>query len=861
MFFIRYRSAAILLLLSITFGMAFDGSAAQLQPPLSSTHNSVEKLQTTTSTTVESTVVKTPTTYGKTSDLSLGSPSPQLQMLPTVNSGKHASTKEQEPLEPPPPSITEQALQAVMTSETKSRPQPFQSQPLQQFGYSFFRADSSEFSSLTDIPVSQSYILGAGDRLNISMWGSIEGAFDLEINRTGEITLPRVGTIKLSGVEFGRAQAVISGQLSRIYRDFGLNVTMGKLRLIKVYLVGEVLKPGDYNLTSLSTVINALASAGGPTKNGSLRKISLRRDGKVVETIDLYDFFLKGDKSKDIRLQSGDTIFVPSIGPVAGIAGNVKRPAIYELNTECSLKDLLALADGLIPTGYLQRLQISRIEAHDKKVVTDINIDPKDTGGAIDALTARIPVRDMDLVKIFPIDGALRDYVRLEGYVLRPGDYALKPGMRMADLLPKENLLPEYYAKAGQLTRLMPPDYHPEVLHFNLDGALANTPADNIALQEFDTIRIFSRWDMEEMPMVRVSGEIQKPGAYRLMKNMRIRDLILTAGNPLLTAYIDDAEITRLEKTASSVRSFPLTINLHKAMADDPEHNILLEPFDELFIRKIPNWAETAERYVTLRGEVRYPGVYPVFKGERLSSLLKRAGGFTDKAYLRGGKFLRRSVQEQQQKRMEQVIERTEQEILRKQSALSSTAASKEELESTKATLESLLKGIEKMKTIKAEGRVVLRLSQEKSFEQSPYNIELEGGDLLDIPMRPAVVSVLGQVYNPTSFVWQPEATDVDTYLHKSGGGTSDADQSEMYILKADGSVYSRQQSSFGLHWSDEGERWRFGGFLSAPLEPGDTLVVPQKIERIAWMREIKDITQILANMALTAGTVWLWFK
>lgn len=632
-------------------------------------------------------------------------------------------------------------------------------------------------------------------------------------------------------------------------------MTMGKLRVIKVFVVGEVKAPGDYDLTSLSTLINALGAAGGPLKSGSLRNVQIKRGGRLVETVDLYDFFLKGDKSRDIRLQPGDTVFVPVIGRVAGVAGNVRRPAIYELRDEKSLRDLIGLAEGLLPTGYLQRVQISRIEAHEKKVVSDFNLDPKETGKSLDQLTGSIQIQDMDLVKVFPIDIMLRDHVRLEGYVLRPGDYALKPGMRLSQLLPKDNLLPEFYQDAVEITRLYPPDYHPEVMFVNLGRALGGDPKHDLELREFDRVKVFSRWEMEEMPKVRVSGEVQKPGEYRLFENMTVRDLLMEAGNLKITAFTKNAEINRIRRTGESVTSYPIVINLEEVLKGNPKDNLVLNPFDELTVRKIPNWSEEKERYFNLQGEVQFPGVYPIYKGERLSSVIERAGGFTDKAYLRGAKFTRKSLQEEQQKRMDEMIARTELDILRKQGELSSLAASKEELEATKASLEGLMKGLEKLKAAKAEGRMVINLVQLEKFKNSTFDVELEGGDSLMVPRTPQSVNVMGQVYNQTSIIYVP-GKNASYYLDKAGGSTRDAEGGEMYIIKADGTVFSRQQTSFGFRWDDNADTWNFGTFLSTKLEPGDTVIVPQKLERIAWMREIKDITTILSQIALTAGVI-----
>lgn len=750
-------------------------------------------------------------------------------------------------------STIERAIIETGTGADKASPQEFKIKNLRQFGYSFFRPDAQGFAALTDVPVGPDYVLGTGDRITLTLWGSIEGAYELEVNRSGEIVLPKIGAIKVAGVTFGQLPTFLKGNLGKVFRDFQLNVTMGKLRLIKVYLVGEVKAPGDYNISSLSTLINALSAAGGPTRSGSLRSIAIKRDGKVVEAVDLYDFFLKGDKSRDIRLQPGDTVFVPSIGPVAGISGNVRRPGIYELKGEKNLKELLALADGIVPTGYLQRVQIARVAAHDKKIVTDINLDPKSSGQAIENLTGSIPIQDMDLVKIFPIDGTLRGYARLEGYVLRPGDYALRPGMRVEELLQQENMLPEYYIESGQIIRLYAPDYHPEVIYFNIHQALAKNPSHNIELQEFDTVRIFSRWEMEEMPRVVISGEVQKPGSYRLFRNMRVRDLLTFAGNPKLTAYLKDAEITRLDRTAESITSRSIKIDLSEAIKGTPKDNIPLEPFDEITIRRIPNWADETERYIALKGEFVFPGTYPLYKGEKLSSVIRRAGGFTSKAYLKGAKFTRVAVRDLQQKRMDEFTATAELDLNTKMAELASTATSQEELAATKATMEGVRRNLQLLKNAKAEGRMVIKLDQPERFAGSSYDIEVMGGDVLEVPQSSNSVAVLGRVVNPTSFIRQ-EDKDVAFYLNQAGGTTQDSEASEIYVIRADGSIFSRQQySSISSLFGQ--------GFLSEPIESGDAIVVPQRFERTAVMRNIKDITTILSQLAITAGTVFLGLR
>ncbi|UFS69924.1 SLBB domain-containing protein [Geomonas sp. RF6] len=767
------------------------------------------------------------------------------QEQPVAQAGGQGTPAENAASQPEQRSPLERALaEDVPRSDKVMQSQQFQIGEISQFGYSFFRPDSTGFAPQTDVPVGPEYVVGAGDRLVVNIWGSFDGSYELEVGRGGEIVLPRGGAVKVAGLPFGSLPDLFRAKLGRTYRDFQLSVTMAKTRLIKVYVVGQVNAPGDYTVSSMSTLINALSAAGGPTKNGSLRNIKINRNGKVIDTVDLYDFFLKGNKGRDIRLQPGDTVLVPVIGPVAGVAGNVRRPALYELKGERTLKELLELADGINPTGYLQRVQLSRVQAHAKKVVQDVSLDPQ-RGKSVEQVTAGIAIQDMDMVKIFPIDNTMRDYVRLEGYLLRPGDYALAKETRLSSLLKAAEPLPEYYAAAGQITRLYPPDLHPEIIYFNVDRAMSGDPEHDLALAEFDKVKVFARWEMEELPTVRVSGEVQKPGTFRLFNNMTVRDLLMQAGNVKATAYLKNAEITRLRRSGSAVTSYSVTVDLASVLKG--EGNQKLEPFDELYVRRIPNWAEETDRYITLKGEFVFPGSYPIYRGERLSSVIRRAGGFTDKAFLRGAKFLRTQVRELQQKRMDEMLQRTEAELLKKQGELSSQASSKEELEATKASIESMMKSIDLLKEKKAEGRLVIHLKKPQELEGTPFDLEANGGDVIEVPSDPQTVSVLGQVFNPTSFVYTP-GDNVQAYLKRSGGLTREAETRDIYLIKADGSVVSRQSSGGGF--------LGFGGFLSKALDSGDTVVVPQRMEKVAWMRDLKDIATILGQIAVTAGVV-----
>jgi protein involved in polysaccharide export with SLBB domain len=750
----------------------------------------------------------------------------------------------QREVKPPEPSAIERTLSENPVSAEKVKAQPYGTAGITQFGYSFFRPEARKFAPQSDLPVGPDYLIGTGDRLILSVWGSVNGTFNLEVSRSGEVTLPKVGAVKVAGMRYDQLPALLTATIGRNYKNFNLNVNMGKMRSVKVYLVGEVTAPGDYNLNSLSTLINALSAAGGPTKNGSLRNIQINRNGKLIETVDLYDFFLKGDKGKDIRLQPGDTILVPAIGPVAGIAGNVRRPAIYELKGERTLKELLALADGINPTGYLQRVQLYRIEAHDKKVVTDFNLDLNGEKN-VDRVAGGIAIQDLDLVKVLPIDSLLRGYVRLTGHVLRPGDYALKPGMRVSSLLSADNLLPEYYASAGQLIRLYPPDLHPEVSFFDVTRALRGEPGYDLELKEFDRVKIFARKEKEEIPFVKVSGEVQKPVQTRFFENMTVRDLVMQGGNVKQTAYLKNAEITRLRRSGDSVSSFALPVDLAKALQGGPE-NVKLEPFDELTVRRIPNWAEETERYAVLQGEFVFPGTYPIYKGERLSALIARAGGFSERAYLKGAKFTRETARQLQQRRMDEALNKAQLDIVSLQTKMAQTASSVEEVASSKATIEGLLQSIEVLKNKKAEGRMLVKFDSLQELKGSVYDLELQGGDQLTVSSDPGGVNVIGDVYNQNTVVSQ-HGYDVQWYLNQVGGPTGDADLGEVYVVKVDGSVISQKNSASFLF---------FNSFWGKKLDSGDTVIVPRQFEKTAWLRNIKDIVSIVSNVALTAGVL-----
>ena len=624
---------------------------------------------------------------------------------------------------------------------------------IQQFGYNLFTRPPSTFAPVDKVPVGPDYVIGPGDELRITIWGNIEGQWTAIVDRDGNITLPKVGILGVTGLTFQELKDTLHKQLAKYYTNFEMNVSMGNLRTIRVYLVGNAVRPGAYTISSLSTLVNALFESGGPSKKGTMRDVQLKRRGKTVARFDIYDFLLKGDKTRDIRLMPEDVIFIPSVGPLVAIAGNIKNPAIYELKGESKLSDVLSMAGGLTATAFKGRVQVQRIENHKFRTIFEgdlIDIDRH--------LEKDFVVQDGDLVKVFAVVDT-KNTIMISGPVANPGEYGITPGVT------------------------------------------------------------------------------------------RIRDIIALSGGTLYYAS-KDAELTRIKVTQSGPQTERLPIDLSRAVQGDPQHNITMEINDYLFVRSVPEW--DLYKMVTIGGEVKYPGVYTVQKGERLSSLLERAGGYTDKAYLRGAVFTRVRVRELQQKNLEEVSVRLERELLSAGASQVSAAISREEVEAKRAEYEQKQKFIDTLKRLKATGRFTIRLAHLRLLKGSEYDIELEEGDILHIPSAINVVNVAGSTMFQGSFLYSENLSYKD-YIEMSGGYTRNADESNVFILKADGSAMKPKSSIF---WNSNRSRWEIAalGETVKEVEPGDTVVVPEKIERVAWLRDIKDITQILANVALTAG-------
>lgn len=627
--------------------------------------------------------------------------------------GASSSSVKDEKTEKQKEEIIEPAVVAASEKKEISVVESAFGKPVEQFGYDIFRT-GGRFSASENMPVEPDYVIGPGDAFNITLWGAAEGSFRVEVNQDGNITLPKVGVVHVGGISYGNLKQTIEQEFLNYYEKINFEISIANLKPMRVFIVGEVSRPGSYSLSPLSTVFNALFAAGGPTKKGSLRNIELKRGGRTVSHFDFYQFLLYGDKRQDSVLLSGDTIFVPLIGPTVGISGNVFRPAIYEIKGTADLSEVVSLAGGLLPTSYLNRVQIERVVNHDKKIIIDKKImfspNEKKVG---------IPLKNMDFVNIFQIYSEIGNMVSLEGSVKYPGPYELKEGKsRLLDILPS----------SASLT---------------------------------------------------------------------------------FSAYLPKAEIIRIDK--NTLQTKVITVNLGRLFAGDETQNVGLESADKIVVFT----EQKPQKKVELSGEVKLPGTYIIQKGERISSVLERAGGFTKDAYLYGAIFTRKSAQAAQQASLNKMLSNLEVSSFRKEKNVM-PGMSIEEKSSKASEAENLRETIGRLGAGTMEGRVIIQLDYPERLKGTKRDIELEDGDKLIVPPVPSVVNVIGEVFTSSSLLYD-EKLSVSDYLSQVGGLTKHADKGNIFILKSNGATYSEAQGY---------------NVMAAKLYPGDSILVPEKTEK-----------------------------
>lgn len=749
---------------------------------------------------------------------------------------------------------------------------------IKQFGYSFFYQPPASFLPLQNVPVGPDYIIGPGDTVRMVIWGSIQGEINSTVDRSGQITIPKIGVVHVSGLTFSQLQQVLNREFSRQYTNFHLNVTLDNLRTIQVFVVGQARFPGSYAVSSLSTLVSALFAAGGPSKSGTLRDIQVRRGDKVIVHFDMYDFLLRGDKSKDIRLQNDDVIFIPPIGPLVAV-GYPK--SVQEIEDDLKLITRLEIEEkipgGSLPGLALPSLIPPKTEVEKKPLEAEAQtelptlfpkpVKPKEfvrppATGFLEketTLTAEEFERRFGMsLKDAAQKIALSKRQEIGGPVKIPAIYELKQEKTLSDLLHLCGGLGGQAFK-GRVQVLRVKDRR-ELVLFDEDLGKILDKTQRVHLVDSDFVMIFKVPTQVETKVV-VAGAVKNPGEYGWRDNMRLKDLVSAAGGLLNYSSQEETEITRTTITPEGPVTSRVYVNLRRALADQPRDNLLLRPNDYIFIRPVPDW--DVYQTVRIEGEVKFPGTYAIKKGEPLSSLLGRAGGFQPRAYPFGTVFIRPSVKKLQKEQLQAAIDRAEASVLAISAEKALTGLEAEEARRAEVISRQQQQLLARLRKIEPIGRVVVRMDDAERLRGTPWDIELENGDAIYVPQVPQTVNVVGAVYNPTAVIYGPNRS-VKDYIDMAGGLTRIAEAKEIYIIKVNGSAVSRRAFNwlgFGKTMDYAGYSYHLGGLKSLTLDPGDTIVVPEKLERIAWLKEIKDITQILANVALAAGVVLVGFK
>ncbi|MCW1251238.1 SLBB domain-containing protein, partial [Shewanella baltica] len=686
------------------------------------------------------------------------------------------------------------------------------------------------------------YMIGPGDSLNVQLFGKENNQYTLTVGRDGAIQFPNLGPISLVGLSFAEVRELLQQKISQSMIGIESNITMGELRSIRIFVAGDAYQPGSYTVSSLSTITQALFISGGVNQIGSLRDIQIKRAGKTVGHLDLYDLLLRGDASGDIRLQSGDVVFIPSSGGSVSVMGEVRRPAIYELKNNETMADVIRMASGLNPGAYPKASTVERFS--NESVKTVISVDLTENAG-LNTL-----VKNGDLLNVRSASSRIDNAITVAGAVVRPGKYQWTKGLTVADLLP---------SIWGDLTISADLDYALLVREINQRGdiqveriALGRAIGEpkshyNPNLKPRDSIIVFDYADREELlkpiiqklreqsrfgdaaKLVNINGNVRFPGQYPITINADVKELLIAAGGLEEGAYTLAAELTRQnisEQNGVSIEHVQLSLD--HVMQNDPAANIKLQSRDSLTVRTLPAWQEN--RWVTIKGEVKFPGTYSIQRGENLKDVLVRAGGLTSDAAPRSAVFLRKSVKDKEQLELSKLADELRREIAAK-------ALTKDTPTIGYNDAQLMLNQLENVKTV---GRLVVDINAIELGIDSA-NLTLEDADALYIPPINQTVSVMGQVQHPSTHRYKQGLT-FEQYLALSGGARKRADESRAYVLKADGSVQMPESSM----WFSSG----------SAMEPGDTIVVPLDTEYKDNLTLWSQITGIIYNTAIAVSVI-----
>jgi protein involved in polysaccharide export with SLBB domain len=776
--------------------------------------------------------------------VTVSTPSGTFQTMPGgVTSPMTASISPQ--MQPVSPSLIEQSYGQLDLQLPPANPSPTN---LNQFGYSIFASAVSSLAPLANTPVGPDYVIGPGDQLNIYMWGRLNQTVLVMVDRDGSVEVSGIEPLQIGGLTFDQAKKLIEGRVSQI-SNVNVHVTMGPLRTIQVMVVGAVNQPGSYTISPLSRVSAALIAAGGPAKIGTLRGVELRRGNRVVKRVDFYKLLLSGDNNDDVYLQTNDVVFVPPVGPVVGVVGDVQRPAIYELHRAgMEVSGALRLAAGASPFSNTERVQVERVDQRRRLIVLDVPYAE---------LSGRhFELRDGDLVKVFHMLTMHREVVVLTGNVRRPGEFQWRPNMKVSDLVALGGGTAEHtYFKYALLRRVMYPSLRQRFIQIDLQNALMGdprNPADQF-LQPLDEVDIFNEDALRQAPTANVTGEVQLPGSYALNPGMKLSDLLYMAGGLKDDADFSQIQIDRTEIVDGSKTHFVrLYGNLHKSPGH-PVNDPQLTKNDQIYVTVAsgyhPPWT------VTISGEVTRPGTYPIHRDERLSSVLVSCGGFTTGAFPKGIVFTRQSVQQIEQERLNQSVQQLTQGLVQFSMFTQVTSQSPGGAQNNGAMMANLQSLLTQAQTQQATGRVVVHVDNLEGLEASPDDVVLQNGDTIAIPMVPASVSVLGSVNEPSSITAQPGWT-VRDYLYRAGGPTPYADTDLIMVVKADGSVIT--QGGLKAAHSFPFSSVITGGLMGLHLQAGDTIYVPSDVQTFIKTQYAMSVSTIFANAAQAVAVIAL---
>ncbi|MBT1443015.1 SLBB domain-containing protein [Shewanella sp. JM162201] len=804
---------------------------------------------------------------------------------------------------------------------------------LRRFGYDLFAGEPSTFAPVSDVPVPAEYMVGPGDVLNVQLYGKENKNLSLTVGRDGAVQFPDLGPISLVGMSFSEAKAMLTDKVNQSMIGIQANITMGELRSIRIFVAGDAYRPGSYTVSSLSTITQALFVSGGVNEIGSLRNIQLKRNGRLMGTLDLYDLLLRGDASNDLRLQAGDVVFIPAVGALVSVDGEVRRPAIYEVKSGEHVKDVVNMAAGLLPGAYPKLSVVERFNQNGLKSL--INLDLTSERG----LSAQ--VKAGDYIRVKSASDQFDSAVTVVGAVVRPGKYQWAQGKRISDILPSlwGDLKVSADLDYGVVVREISKFGDIEVLQFAPGRAIVEpNSVDNLSLSPRDKIIVFnysnetqSRYELNKLVkqrvrkitdlkgdsligadifssgfanvsksrlqtrselagvvvekqfetdeqklvsgevgkmlanlfddrellalsgamtreellypvisklatqnfagqgvrLVSIAGQVKYPGVFPLASSATVKELIVAAGGLKEGAYTVRAELSRQNNQAEGSSLTHINIDLTDALSGGAS-NLALQGRDSLTVMTTPDWQEN--QTVEIRGEVKFPGVYSIRRGENLSEVIQRAGGFTDYAYLPSAVFVRESVRAQEQIEIKKLADQLRRDI-------ATRGVSKDGNVINYSEAQLMLKDLE---NIKAVGRLVVDLPA-LTMGVKQADIQLEQDDVLYVPSTRQTIAVMGEVQHPTSHRFK-EGITLDQYLAMSGGSRKRADDDRTYVIKANGSVLIPKGS---LWFSAEDE-----------LMPGDTIVVPLDTEYKDNLTLWSQVTQIIYNTAVAVATI-----